>query len=183
MSQTYFKRYRMEIPLRRLINSPTLPHGYQFLPWDERLVDLHADVKYRSFKGELDSQVFPCLGDSLGCRRLMGEISNKSGFVPQATWLAVFSDEDGTTDFCGTVQGIRDETLGGVQNLGVTPEHRGIGLGTCLLQQALIGFRQANAQTAYLEVTAQNSSAIRLYRRLGFHHVKTVYKSVEAAVI
>lgn len=183
MSQTYFKRYRMEFPLRLLTGTQPVPQGYQLLPWDDRLVDVHADVKYRSFKDELDSQVFPCLGDSLGCRRLMGEISNRLGFVPQATWLAVFSTGDGSMDFCGTVQGISDETMGGVQNLGVTPEHRGIGLGTCLLQHALSGFRQANAQSAYLEVTAENSGAIRLYRRLGFRHVKTVYKSVEAAVI
>ena len=31
----------------------------------------------------------------------------------------------------------------------------------------------------YLEVTAQNEGALRLYRRLGFVTVKTVYKAVE----
>jgi ribosomal protein S18 acetylase RimI-like enzyme len=182
MSQTYFKRYRMEVPLRVFAAPAPVPHGYQLLPWDERLVDVHADVKFRSFKDELDSQVFPCLGDPLGCRRLMGEISQKVGFVPQATWLAVFKDGDGALDFCGTVQGIRDESTGGVQNLGVTPEHRGNGLGRCLLEHALVGFRQAAVKSAHLEVTAKNSGAVRLYRQLGFRHVKTVYKSVEVAV-
>jgi len=32
-----------------------------------------------------------------------------------------------------------------------------------------------------LEVTAQNSGALRLYSRLGFKTVKTVYKAVELA--
>jgi hypothetical protein len=43
----------------------------------------------------------------------------------------------------------------------------------------LRGFRQAGLRRAYLEVTAQNEGAIRLYRRLGFVKVRTVYKAVE----
>jgi ribosomal protein S18 acetylase RimI-like enzyme len=31
----------------------------------------------------------------------------------------------------------------------------------------------------YLEVTAQNQGAIRLYRRVGFAVIRTVYKAVE----
>jgi ribosomal protein S18 acetylase RimI-like enzyme len=30
-----------------------------------------------------------------------------------------------------------------------------------------------------LEVTANNDAAVRLYRRLGFRSVKTVYKAIE----
>ena len=45
--------------------------------------------------------------------------------------------------------------------------------------QALSGFRQARLPGAYLEVTACNDAAVRLYRRLGFRCRKTVYKMVE----
>jgi ribosomal protein S18 acetylase RimI-like enzyme len=83
---------------------------------------------------------------------------------------------------CGTVQGIRDEAGGGsIQNLGVVPEHRGQGLGSQLLLAALAGFAQVGLMRASLEVTAQNVDAIRLYRRMGFRRVKTVYKAVEVA--
>jgi len=34
---------------------------------------------------------------------------------------------------------------------------------------------------AFLEVTAENVGAIRLYQRLGFRNVRTVYKAVEVA--
>ena len=71
--------------------------------------------------------------------------------------------------------------MGGVQNIGITPAHRGRGIGTCLIQQALTGFKQAGLQRAYLEVTARNKGAIRLYRRLGFRRARTVYKAVEMA--
>lgn len=183
MSQSYFKRYRMEISLRHVPFRTSVPRGYQLLPWDSHLLDAHAFAKYQSFRGELDALVFPCLGEEAGCRRLMGEISAKPGFVPEATWLAVYQHPSGAIDYCGTVQGIRDEFgRGGIQNLGVVAEHRGQGLGSSLLHHALIGFRRGAVRRVHLEVTAKNSSAVRLYRNMGFRHVKTVYKSVEAAM-
>ena len=47
--------------------------------------------------------------------------------------------------------------------------------------KALEGFKRAGLVRAYLEVTSQNDGAIRLYRRLGFSKVRTVYKVIEAA--
>ena len=179
----YFKRYRMEISLRRLPCRPGLPPGYQLLSWDDRLLDAHASAKYLSFRAELDATVFPCLGEESGCRRLMHEISKRDGFVPESTWLATYQHPGGSTDYCGTVQGIMDKFgRGGIQNLGVTLEHRRQGLGSALLVQALWGFRQAGVNFVHLEVTASNSSALRLYRSIGFRHVKTVYKSVEVVM-
>ena len=85
-------------------------------------------------------------------------------------------------EYCGTIQGLCDrQGYGAVQNLGVTPLHRSQGLGTVLLGQALAGFRAAGLRRAYLEVTAQNTGAIRLYTALGFRRVRTVYKAVEVA--
>ena len=183
MTQTYFKRYKMEISLRRVPYECSVPVGYQLLPWSEYLLDAHAVAKYRSFCDELDSQVFPCLGEEAGCRRLMSEIAGKHGFVAEATWLAVFQQPGGALEYCGTVQGIEDDMgRGGIQNLGVTPEHRGHGLGTSLMQHALVGFRQIKVRSVHLEVTAKNVSAVRLYRNMGFRHTKTVYKSVEVAL-
>jgi GNAT superfamily N-acetyltransferase len=183
MDLAYFKRFRMEIRLAgRGLTLPSLPPHYYFLPWEESLLDGFAQAKYRSFRGEMDANVFPCLSDFEGCRRLMGEIVGKPGFLPQATWLLVYSPGGRTRPaYCGTVQGVRDKHgLGAIQNLGIAPEHRNVGLGTSLLLQSLGGFRQAGVQRVYLEVTAQNQGAIRLYRRVGFIVIRTVYKAVEA---
>jgi ribosomal protein S18 acetylase RimI-like enzyme len=113
----------------------------------------------------------------------MQEISGKQGFLPGATWLAAFRPRYQTEpEYCGTIQGIRDYAgLGAIQNLGVTPEHRGRQLGTALLIKALEGFQNAGLRRAFLEVTAQNVGAIRLYQRLGFIKARTVYKAVEVA--
>jgi len=178
----YFKRYRMEIDLMgRDLSRAAPPQGYCFLPWDSSLLEAYALAKYRSFRDEIDANVFPCLGNLAGCRRLMTEISHKPGFLPEATWLAeCLSNGRRAPEYCGTVQGIRDRPgLGAIQNLGITPEHRDAGLGTRLLFRALQGFRQAGIERVYLEVTSQNDGAIRLYRRLGFATVKTVFKAVE----
>lgn len=184
MGVTYFKRYRMEIDLTRLrLVEPTLRPGYSMLAWSDKLLTLHADVKYRSFRDELDANVFPCLGDREGCRRLMEEITAREGFLPEATWLVQYWPESATRpDLCGTIQGVIDSSgLGAIQNIGVTARHRSRGLGSALVHYALAGFHQAGLRRAFLEVTAQNTGAVRLYHRLGFRTTKTVYKASEVA--
>jgi hypothetical protein len=189
----YFKRYRMEITLAgRNLAPPRAPAGYRVEAWNPALLDAFAEAKYQSFHSEMDANVFPCLGDIDGCHRLMREIVRKPGFLPETTWLLTYGRDrapGGTPstlgpgrrpEFCGTVQGIRDASgLGAIQNLGVAPEHRNAGLGTILLFHALEGFRQVGIRRVYLEVTAHNDGALRLYRRIGFVTVKTVYKAVE----
>ncbi len=182
MAVKYFKRYRMEIDLAHFAPPEgPMPLGYSLVPWSTALSDIHAETKYLSFRTEIDANVFPCLGDADGCRRLMREISRKDGFLPQATWLAAYEAAPGErTEYCGTVQGIRDRSgFGAIQNLGIVPEHRDRQLGTILLAAALRGFANAGLRRAYLEVTALNEGAIRLYRRLGFHCSRTVYKAAE----
>ena len=175
MSISYFKRFRMEIDLNELPSTPSLPEGYSWLPWDEAYLELHAEVKFHSFYEEIDSVVFPSLSTRTGCTYLMREISRKSGFRSEATWLLAFGDS-----YCGTVQGVRERNgMGAIQNLGIVPSHRGRGLGRALLLQALHGFVRAGLGRAFLEVTAQNEAAIRLYRGVGFRFRKTIYKAVE----
>lgn len=184
MSVSYFKRYRMEIDLRgRRFDTVPTPPGYRLLPWlPERLSD-HAEAKYMSFHGEIDADVFVCLGELTSCYRLMEEICQKDGFLPEATWLAAYAHRDANRlEYCGTIQGIRASgRYGGIQNVGVTPTHRGRGLGTALLAAAMSGFQQLGLSRAYLEVTAQNERAVKLYKRFGFRRTKTLYKAVELA--
>lgn len=183
MGITYFKRYRMEYDLSsKLFPVPPLPDRFGLVAWQDELLQTHSETKYRSFRLEIDANVFPCLGDREGCTRLMTEISSRNGFLPESTWLIGYDSDDGAPEYCGTVQGIRDRRgYGSIQNLGIVPERRGLGLGTILLHRSLVGFARMGLPKATLEVTAQNSGALRLYHRLGFRTVKTVYKAVEVA--
>ena len=182
VDSTYFKRFRMEAILGPYRPPPELPPGYRFVAWNEAVLDAHARTKWRSFRDEIDAQVFPCLGDAEGCRRLMREIRNKPGFLADATWLIAFGRGPEEMQWCGTIQGVADRGgLGMIQNVGIVPGHRGLGLGAALVLRALVGFRSHGLRTAGLEVTAENSRAVRLYQRLGFRRTRTVYKVVDAA--
>lgn len=175
---SYFKRFRMEVDLHDDLPRPPLPCGYRFVPWDPMLLETHADTLSRCFHDEIDGVVFPSLSNPTGCFYLMSEICRKAAFEPQATWLLC-----GPDGYCGTVQGVRERgAYGAIQNLGITAAHRGKGLGSALLMQALRGFWNSGLGRAYLEVTAQNDGAVRLYRRLGFRRKKTLYKALDPNV-
>jgi ribosomal protein S18 acetylase RimI-like enzyme len=175
----YFKRYRMVCDLAQIVvDRVELPPGYVAVPWSEGLLERHANVKFHSFRNEIDSGVFPCLGDLYGCIRLMQEISTQGGFCPSATWLIV--RENGTElQDCGTIQGLQTSGgLGSIQNVGVIPDSRQLGLGKALVKLAIGHFQELGLKEATLEVTASNQAALMLYHRLGFRIVRTMYRSV-----
>jgi ribosomal protein S18 acetylase RimI-like enzyme len=173
---TYFKRFRMEAGLANA-TPPEVPPGFEWQAWEPGLLDAHASVLCASFEGQIDSVVFSSLGDAGGCRNLMATLVLKAGFVPGATWLLVGPDGP-----CGSVQGLRERRgSGAIQNVGIVPRYRCRGLGAVLVRQAMVGFREAGLTRVSLEVTAQNERAERLYRRLGFRRVKTLYKAVQVS--
>jgi ribosomal protein S18 acetylase RimI-like enzyme len=183
MSVTYFKRFRMDIDLTRG-DAPSVeaPSGYALVPWSPDLLSVHAEVKHESFRDEIDAHVFPCLGNFSGCLRLMDEISRKAQFLSDATWLAAYRHPNGEREFCGTISAVLDANHhGAIQNIGVTSAHRGCGVGTALVRQSLAWMQRAGLRRAFLEVTAQNVDAVRLYQRLGFRRTRTSYKAVESA--
>ncbi|MCH2115753.1 MAG: GNAT family N-acetyltransferase [Pirellulales bacterium] len=184
MNLQYIKRYRMLLDLKGWQRPPVeLPPDYRLLVWKTTLVEAHAEVKYHSFRDELDSQVFPCLGDLDGCERLMAEIEAKEGFLPEATWLAEYvGDTPDHREYCGTIQAVQTGAdKASIQNIGVIPYHRRLGLGTGLIVASLMGLQHLGIRRIQLEVTAENKGAVGLYQQLGFRTTRTLYKAVELA--
>ncbi len=181
MGVTYYKRFRMEIDLNRTrLEAAVLPEGYAWVAWQPGLLERHALAKFESFRAEIDSDVFPSLGDPAGCRALMSEIVQRATFVPGATWLISCRLAPDQWEDCGTIQGlVQAGQWGAVQNVGVAPEHRGRGLGRALILHSLGGFQAAGVPRVYLEVTACNLAAVQLYRSVGFRLARTTYKAVE----
>ena len=159
-----------------------VPAGYEFVPFHQGLIGEHASAKYESFRYELDANVFPCLGDREGCVRLMKEIVGRHAFIPEATWLCRYRNmETGTIIPVGTIQGIEADGWGAIQNIGIDPSHRNRGLGALLLTRAAKGFYEAGLKGMHLEVTTDNTAAIRFYERIGFRRASVVYKAAEVA--
>src|SRR5262245_65729730 len=121
MGIVYFRRFRMEVDLRQpLFPQPTTPPDYRLTPWNDRLLEAHATTKYRCFRWEMDANVFPSLSTLAGCRRLMTDIVSRGGFVPQATWLLEYwPSKARRPEPCGTIQGVAEDKVGAIQNLGV----------------------------------------------------------------
>lgn len=174
MAITYYKRFRMEIDLDGSIEPPEPPWPLEWLGWDDSLLERHAEAKFLCFRDEIDTELFPCLGERPGCVRLMREIRRKPGFLPGATWLIA-----GPRGDVATIQGVIDRgPIGAIQNVGVVPGYRGRGLGRLIVRKALEGFYRAGLRRAYLEVTAENSRAVLLYRDIGFRKARVLYKAV-----
>jgi hypothetical protein len=180
----FYKRYRMQIDLASLPDSAWEENSLQsthspiaWLTWHPRLVGLHARAKWESFRNEMDGNVFPCLADHEGCKQLMRDITSKSNFVPEATWLAVCQPGSQEETVIGTIQGLQTSpALGAIQNIGVVPAWRGRGIGRELIRRSLQGFRDAGCRIVTLEVTVHNLAAIRLYQTMGFVYAETVFK-------
>ena len=111
--------------------------------------------------GEVDAYVFPCLGDRYGCRRLMSEIRRKPGFLPGATWLiavpgGLCRDRPGGD---GPRADRRDPERG--RDPVVPRAWDWAGPWSAGRSR---GSARPGLQRAYLEVTAENAAAVRLYR-------------------
>ena len=163
----YHKRFQMEVDLRRWRRTPVGVYPeYRLASWSPDLLHEHAEVKYLSFRDELDAVVFPCLGEMQSCLRLMEEIVDRDGFVPEATWLAQYVGAGPhRIESCGTIQAIRTtRQRANIQNIGVTPHHRGRGVGKRLMA----------AVTSHPELqnlrlwTLFTRDAHGLYRQVGF---------------
>lgn len=183
MAIHHYKRLRMELDLLRArLAEPVLPEGYVWAAWHPVLMETHARVKFESFRGELDAEVFELLSTLSGCRRLVTDIAHSRGFAPVATWLIRFEgDGHRGPAHCATIQGVKSsQWVGNIQNVGVLADHRNLGLGRALILKSVAGFRSLGVRSVWLEVTAANRNAVGLYESMGFVARKTAYRSVEA---
>jgi ribosomal-protein-alanine N-acetyltransferase len=60
---------------------------------------------------------------------------------------------------------------GELANIAVHPEHRGRGLGSCLLDRVMERARERGVRNMYLEVRVSNQRAADLYERRGFQEI------------
>jgi ribosomal protein S18 acetylase RimI-like enzyme len=133
------------------------------------MLEVHADIKHRGFRNDLDAQIFPTFRDYHQCVNLMQSISENPSFLPDATLLIANGYEEDLFEYVGCIQGMRfSGEVGAVQNIAVLPDYRGRGIGRALLLKALHGFKEYGIQRVTLEVTADNIPATKLYTRIGF---------------
>jgi len=180
MSVRYIKRYQMAYDLvKQPLVPPELPRGFVWTAWSPGLLNVHAEVKYRSFCDEIDGSIFPSFSTLDNCKRLMDAIVTRPGFLPVTTWLIGLTPQPNSRrrEFCATIQGLKIAMDSGkIQNVAVLPGFRRQGLGEAIVRKALLGFQQSGIRKVALEVTADNITAVQLYLRIGFQTIQTIYK-------
>ena len=62
--------------------------------------------------------------------------------------------------------------VGHITQICVAPSHQGQGIGYELLRRSLTAFATQGCQTVSLTVTSENTSALRLYERMGFQPMR-----------
>ncbi len=75
---------------------------------------------------------------------------------------------------------------GHVVSIAVLPEHRQKGIGSALVEEAIVGVKLKKSDELYLEVRCSNNEAIRLYEKLGFvikQRLKAYYRDGEDAYL
>jgi ribosomal protein S18 acetylase RimI-like enzyme len=121
-----------------------------------------ARVIAATYEGSLD-----CPGLA-GLRDVRDVIEGHRGggvFTPDTWWIA---DRDGDPAGCVLVNDSSSASSSEVVYLGVTPAHRGAGVGEALVRRAAAGARARQRATLTLAVDAANVHARRVYERLGF---------------
>ena len=78
---------------------------------------------------------------------------------------------DGGEAVAIAMMGVRGDD-GWIGGMGVSPSHRGRGLGAHVMRAVLESARARGLRRVMLEVLQQNTHAIRLYEHLGFRHVR-----------
>jgi ribosomal protein S18 acetylase RimI-like enzyme len=83
------------------------------------------------------------------------------------------AEEVGTAQAVGYVTFFfqREARIGWINHLAVSAEHRGQGLGRCLLEHALARFRSEGMTIAQIETLEQNPVGRHLFPALGFREV------------
>ena len=64
---------------------------------------------------------------------------------------------------------------GHVVAVAVLPQYRRKGVGQALITEAMEGMRLYNAKQCFLEVRVTNTSAVDLYKKLGFEVTRTIH--------
>ncbi|MBR0225316.1 MAG: GNAT family N-acetyltransferase [Thermoguttaceae bacterium] len=182
----YVRRVEMTLDLtNHELPEPTLPDGFFWTAWNPVLISTHARILHAAFCNDLDGRVFPTYRQYEACEYLVRASSSAKSFAPEGTWLIGREIEvDAGTNvsvgrplkFCAAIQGVRpSKKMGQIQNVSTLPTYRRQGLGRALVLKALNGFLSKGRTHASLEVTAENTGAIRLYSSLGFQPKKLYF--------
>jgi len=153
----------MESRPRRMPLPPQPVEGVEFESWREALAPAFIDTLRASYEQTRDC---PALRGRRDPHDVLAGHQGVGRFDPAMWWLMRV---DGEAAGVCLINAIPQAGCAELVYLGLTPRHRGRGLGRLLLRHALRAAMQRDHGHLTLAVDAANEPAVRLYERLGFH--------------
>ncbi len=148
--------WTMRLPADQTMPAPQVPDGYtfrNFQPGDEPILRKVATASFAGFKDYFPRDTEQAV-----------EETREPDYDPARLTFAFASDE--VVGYC-QVEVEADEGKSWIDNLGVVPAHRCVGLGHALLLAGIAYLRQF-VPIVLLGVEDYNDKAIRLYQTVGF---------------
>jgi ribosomal protein S18 acetylase RimI-like enzyme len=141
--------------------------------WSDHYQDAAANLIAAAYRGHIDSLINDQYRSVAGARRFLYNIVQYPGcgtFHRPASYAA-FESESGR--LCGiSLASLVAADCGHITQICTSDAVRGTGVGYELLRRSLATLRDAQCRFASLTVTAANTSAIRLYERVGFETLR-----------
>jgi ribosomal protein S18 acetylase RimI-like enzyme len=137
--------------------------------WSDHYQDAAAQLIATAYTGHVDSRINDQYRSSAGARRFLYNIVQYPGcgvFYRPASYAAFDAP---TGRLCGvSLASLVAPECGHITQICVSPSVRGTGIGHALLRHSLTTFRQMGCRSVSLTVTAANTDAVDLYKRVGF---------------
>lgn len=141
--------------------------------WSDHYQDAAAHLIAAAYSGHVDGRINDQYRSAAGARRFLYNIVQYPGcgsFYRPASYAAFDAP---TGRLCGiSLASIVAPECGHITQICVSPSVRGTGVGHALLRQSLTTLRDMGCRSASLTVTAANSGAVDLYKRVGFRIVR-----------
>ena len=171
-----YSRLFMELDLRKIEpSSRVLPESMEwdgggiYRKWMASDFDLAPQVITAAYRGHIDSEINDQYLSQSGAQRFLHNIVRFPGcgiFEPQASW--VLADRAGRKIYALLLCSRVSPGVGHVTQICVLPECQNQGAGRTLMQLCVASLRGRDCEAVTLTVTEQNTSAVHLYRQLGY---------------
>jgi ribosomal protein S18 acetylase RimI-like enzyme len=171
-----YSRHIMRTDLSdRIICWKTQFQKYTWISWNESLLEPVAELIYLATASTPDAMIFPRFQTFDGCRESVRRMTIPNHlFVPGTGVIAKLSPDLKPSYHGGIIGAIFEDSIGWIQNVVVSPEAQGRGIGTLLVDKTLQMFLQHGINSVGLHVTSTNVAAIKMYHRYGFEITETI---------
>jgi ribosomal protein S18 acetylase RimI-like enzyme len=162
-----FPRLFLEAPSNTRLAPRKLSSTISIVPWAVPWQEATGRLIAGAYQNHIDSQINDQYRSAMGARRFLTNIVQYPGcgsFFAPASFAAI---DQGV--LCGaSLASLVSHDVGHITQVCVAPSYQGTGLGYELMRRSMEALALHGCRSVSLTVTAQNESALRLYRNMGF---------------